>query len=792
MTHRIAWTLLAVVLCPLSVSASDWAHWRGPWQTGVSPETNLPAKIEDNILWTAPFGSRSTPLVLGERVYIINYDSEKTKVAGKEEDVHESIRERVMCLDAKTGKKIWQHTFPVFHTDIVTSRLGWTNLAADPATGNIYAHGTQGLFMCLDGKKGTVIWQRSTSEEFGRITGYGGRVTSPIVDGDLAILGMTNSSWGDQTKPANRFVAFNKNTGEVVWWSEATPFKGTYYSAPVIATINGQRLLVCGGSDGSVFALQVRTGVPVWHYTISKSALNSSPVVSGNFVYIGQGEENPDVAVQGRVVCLDASKIEKGEPKEVWRVDGIVARYASPVVHDGKLYVPDEGGFLYCFDAKTGAQDWRFKFGRGELRGSPVFADGKIFTGEVSARFHILEPGPKKCKRLDMKVFLGADGVDVELNGTPAVANGCVFFSTSEETLCIGLNDRKSAAEPKEQDIPVKAGKIAHLQIVPADVALHSGESAMFKARAFDADGNFIKEVKADWSLPAPKAPPGAKTGPPALKGEITSDGKLTVDAKMPSQQSIAVGTFEGISARARIRVAPRLPYVNDFEKIPDGAVPGGWVNTQGKFLVKTVNGNKVLAKVNDKFSPLISRGNAYITLPTSKDYTIECDVQGTQVGNDLPEIGIGANRYTLILVGQVQKLRLQSWDALPRVDKTVNYNWNPGVWYRFKLTTDIAKGKGVIRGKVWPRDDKEPAAWTVELNDSHAIDEGSPTLYGYVTGNFNDKPGTEIYFDNLKITPNKAAGKTGAVEPMAPRDVAVHPQSIRRPLFPLLARLRR
>ena len=139
----------------------------------------------------------------------------------------------------------------------------------------------------------------------------------------------------------------------------------------------------------------------------------------------------------------------------------------------------------------------------------------------------------------------------------------------------------------------------------------------------------------------------------------------------------------------------PTLPYVNDFEKIPDGAVPGGWVNTQGKFLVKTVNGNKVLAKVNNKSSPLFARGNAYITLPTSKDYTIECDVQGTQVGDDLPEIGIGANRYTLILAGNVQKLRLVSWDALPRIDKTIEFNWKPGVWYRLKLTTEIARRQG-------------------------------------------------------------------------------------------------
>lgn len=774
MTRKLAWLMWCIAVLPLTASASDWSHWRGPWQTGASPEKNLPDKFAGNVLWKAPFGSRSTPLVLGDRLFIINYDSDKVMAGGKEEDVAETIQERVMCLDAHSGKKLWQHTFPVFQTDIVTSRLGWTNLAADPVTGYIYAHGTQGLFMCLDGKDGKVVWQHAMGEEYGRVTGYGGRVTSPIVDEDLAILGMCSSSWGDQTKPANRFVAFDKRTGEVRWWSEPAVFKGTYYSAPVIATINGQRLLISGGSDGSVFALKVRTGEPVWHYVFSRAAINSTPVVNGNFVYIGHGEENdnPINNVLGRVICVDASKIVNGEPTLVWRTDDITARYASPIYHEDRLYMPDANGFLYCLDAKTGKEHWKFKYGRNETRGSPVLADGKIYVGEVASRFHVLEPGPKKCKKLNEKFFAGAGGVDVELNGSPAIAHGRVYFTTSDEIYCLGNKGAKGVELPPVANPPAKIGKIAHLQIVPAEVALHSGDSVTFKARAFDADGNFIKEVKADWTLPAPKGPPGAKVAPPALKGEITSEGKLTVDAKLPSQQSIAVGTFEGISGRARVRVVPRIPYANNFEKIPEGAIPAGWVNTQGKYVIKTFNGSKVLAKVNDKFSPLISRGHAYITLPTSKDYTIETDVYGTQVGGDLPEMGIGANRYTLMLAGKDKNrlLRLMSWDALPRIDKTIGFNWQPKTWYRLKLTTDIAGGKGVIRGKVWEREKKEPEKWMIEVNDSRPITEGSATLYSYVTGNFNDMPGTEIYFDNLNVAPNQG-GKAGAALDVDTRD---------------------
>src|SRR2546430_7506072 len=65
-------TVTGVQTCALPIS-----HWRGPWQTGVSPEKNLPDKVQGNIIWRAPFGCISAPLVLNERVYLINYDADK-------------------------------------------------------------------------------------------------------------------------------------------------------------------------------------------------------------------------------------------------------------------------------------------------------------------------------------------------------------------------------------------------------------------------------------------------------------------------------------------------------------------------------------------------------------------------------------------------------------------------------------------------------------------------------------------------------------------------------------------
>ena len=171
------------------VQANDWAHWRGPEHTGVSRETGLPdtwsADPKENLVWKAPHGGRSTPIVQNGRVYIIN-------VAGS----GVTTQERVMCFDADTGAVVWEHKFNVFLTDIVADRVGWTHVVGDPETGNVYAHGVQGLLFCFN-RDGKVLWSHSLTEEYGRVAGYGGRLASPIVDGDLVILSMLNASWGE-------------------------------------------------------------------------------------------------------------------------------------------------------------------------------------------------------------------------------------------------------------------------------------------------------------------------------------------------------------------------------------------------------------------------------------------------------------------------------------------------------------------------------------------------------------------------------------------------------------------
>ena len=75
---------------------------------------------------------KGTPTFDGERLYV------------------SGMRDVLVCLDADSGRILWEHHFPVFLTDIVSNRLGWSSPAGDPETGNVYVHGTGGLLICLD------------------------------------------------------------------------------------------------------------------------------------------------------------------------------------------------------------------------------------------------------------------------------------------------------------------------------------------------------------------------------------------------------------------------------------------------------------------------------------------------------------------------------------------------------------------------------------------------------------------------------------------------------------------
>ena len=100
----------------------DWPELRGPSRDGISTETGLLSTWKlngENFLWRASYGGRSAPIVMGNRVYVQNPAGRGT-----------NLQERVMALDADTGKVVWEYKFNIFQSDAPPHRIGWASPAA--------------------------------------------------------------------------------------------------------------------------------------------------------------------------------------------------------------------------------------------------------------------------------------------------------------------------------------------------------------------------------------------------------------------------------------------------------------------------------------------------------------------------------------------------------------------------------------------------------------------------------------------------------------------------------------
>lgn len=712
------------------VDPLDWPMWRGPEQNGISRETGHIDRWEpgaDNVLWAkTELGTRSTPIILRGKLYTLARSEPGTTREG----------EKVICADPVTGKILWENKFNVFLSDVPDTRVAWSCCVGDPATGKIYALGVCGYFQCIDGDTGKTIWSHSMNEEYGLLTTYGGRTNMPIVHEDLAIISGVIIGWGEMAKPNHRFLAFNKHTGEMVWFSGTRDLPDdTTYSTPFVTTLAGQKAMVFGAGDGAVWAFQPRTGVPIWKYRFSTRGMNLMPLVDGDKVYMGQSEENREgnsmgalVAINGAAGTGDADITDKGE---LWREKEIMVGRSGMLLLDGRLYSADDGGNVYVHEAATGKQiGRRVKLLGTIMRASLLYADGNIYACTTNA-WHVLKPNEKGVKIVHRLRLPEGE----EVHGSPIISHGRLYLPTTERMYCMKLAD---AGEPaKRPELPAEepmspGSEPAHVQVVPVEALIKPGEKIHYQVRLFNDRGQLLRTVdNAEFKLEG--------------DGKIDPSGVFTAASDAGHSAVIVHATVGKVTSSARVRVVPPLPWKFDFS---NGQVPITWVGARYRNIIREVDGNKVMVKVTT--IPKGTRSQSLMGPVDLSNYTIQADVRGATQEGKQPDMGIIAQRYTLDLMGSHQQLQIRSWTAQleNRFAKSQPFSWKPDVWYTIKLRASTDGGKAVLQGKVWPRGTPEPAHWTVEGTDEVGNLNGSPGLFG----NAGD---AEIFIDNITVTPN-------------------------------------
>lgn len=740
----VAASLTASAQGPRRIALGDWPELRGPARDGVSRETGLVERWAlngANFLWRVPYGGRSAPVVMGNRVYVQN-------PSGRGED----LRERVMALDADTGRVVWQHLFNLYQSDVPPHRVAWASPAVDQATGNVYAFsgGAEAIGLDRDGK---LLWSRSIGEEFAAFTTHGGRTMSPVIDGDLVIVSAAVSNWGAHAARAHRLIALDKRTGEVVYVANpgGRPYD-TAYASPIIATINGQRLLIVGLGDGAVHAVKPQTGEKVWSYVASKRSINTGVVTVGNNVIVSHGDENLDTNALGLIASINGALT--GDIKTTnWAVKGIEFGYSPPVTDGSRIYQIDNGSHLKAFDAASGKELWELELATAQ-KAPPVLADGKIYVGTDNGKFFIVRPGPTSGQILSAVELpvstnscCGSEGTPEQILGAAAVSRGRIYFVSSDAVYAIGPRQARSLTGfAADEPAVTSTGAPAHLQVSPTELVLAPGQTVTLRARLFDAQGRFLREAPAVWSLDG-------------LRGAVTA-GRFTVAPDQVDQAGVIKATVDGLTGEARARVARSIPWTETFDSYADGAAPPGWVNmTAGRLAVATVDGQKVLEKA--PLDTLFKRIRAFIGPTTASNYTFEADVRAAERRRQLGDVGITAQRYSLILYGSSQRLKLESWE--PETTRTVSvpFAWQANTWYRLKIRVQnearvllggpaaAAADTAVrIQGKAWPVGQPEPAAWHIDKREPSGHRQGAPGFF--IDAQFG------AYIDNVRLTPNQ------------------------------------
>jgi outer membrane protein assembly factor BamB len=749
-----------------------WLSWRGPSQSGMSLEKGLPDKIDGKqALWTAEYPGQSTPVIANGKLYIMGY-------LGDGPD----LQEGVACFDAETGEKLWDRRYNDFLSDAIYLRYATSSPTVDSETGNVYMQGSQGILAAFSAD-GRPLWRHSMMEKFGRLTFPNSRTGSPIIDGDLVITRGITANWGAQGPGGDRFYAFDKLTGELVWSSSPGDRpRDNSFSHPYLGFLDGKRVLYAATGDGSVVCVNARTGDPLWRIPLFKAGINATALVHNNdkVIAIYGTPYEPGQMVALRIPKVAPTNTAAGPvvveraKAQIW-ANELSTSTSSPILAGDKIYVVSEKGDLCSVDVNTGKINWRMKIGIEQRNACPLFADGKLYVpmlddpaskaegaGDAGTKgaFYVVRPTDTVGEQLSHTVL------DGRCFGTPVAYNGKVYVQTTRKLYCFGKkgNNPGLPPEPAPEKWP-QAGAPTQLQIIPSEVLLNPGQAAGFRVRKLDANGYTVEQVKdvktVKW---ASYIPPTAR-----VRAQMDAAFDATGELVAPKNAKVSAGAFEatldGLKGYIRGRVLTGMPLKEEFEAFtlsetttndveqptPFAYPPLPWIGARFKFEVREKDGNKALVKtIDNKF---FQRGTVFIGEPEMKDYTIQADVMSEGNRRKMSEVGVINQRYLIVLKGNEQKLEVNSnleRLRVPAAEDPPNFRWQPNVWYRLKARVDInGDGSGVVRAKAWKRDDPEPDKWSLEVPHRTAHQNGSPGLFGFAPQDMR------VLIDNIQVTQN-------------------------------------
>ncbi len=433
----------------------------------IPSDWNVEKGKRKNIKWDADLGSvtYSGPVIADGKVYVgtNNRKPRDPKVTDRDKSV-------LMVFNEADGKFLWQLVDEMSDA----SEYRDFGLVSTPTVEGkrVYYTTPACIVVCAD-TDGKVQWRYDMMKEL-KVHPHHCAGSSPLVVGDLVMI-VTGNGVDEQGKlvspKAPSFVAFNKNTGKLVWQS-SLPGENIIegqWSNPTLVTVNGKQQIIFPGGDCVIYSFEPETGKLIWKCDCNPSGkkkdergkianyIVATPVAVGDRLYFGLGPmpEHTNHQPVSYFLCLDITKqgdvsLKSYDAKYAANKDSaLVWSFGGPIVppppkgrqvytgvicgtaaiHDGLVYVSEESGYLHCLDAKTGQRYWDHDF-KTIIWGSPYYVDGKVYIATQDGEIVIFEHGKNR------KV-LATVSMDEPMHGTPVVANGVLFVTTKTKIYAI-------------------------------------------------------------------------------------------------------------------------------------------------------------------------------------------------------------------------------------------------------------------------------------------------------------------------------------------------------------------
>lgn len=391
--------MIAVVARILPTQALDWPQWRGPKRTGISEETGWSAT------WPAEGPKRVWNASVGIGYASMSVSQGKVYTMGNVGEV-----DHVYCLDANTGKELWDHSYPCSSED----PNGYPGTRCTPTVDGdrVYTVSREGDLFCLNATNGKVVWSKNFPKDFRAEIPTWGFSGSPLVEVNLLLVEVGG--------PGASVVAFNKMNGSIVW-KNGSDHVG--YSSLAPYDYGGQRAFAVFSKE-HIVGRTMRGGGELWRHPWKTSyGVNAAtPIIQGDKVFISSGYNF------GAAVLQFSSR----PPKIVWQNKSMRNHVSSCVLWNNHIFGFDESE-LKCLEFATGRMKWSEKgFGKGSL----MAADGKLVIYGDSGKLAVAEASPDGFKQLASAQVLGGKSTWA----VPVLANGKIYCRSLDKLVALDVS----------------------------------------------------------------------------------------------------------------------------------------------------------------------------------------------------------------------------------------------------------------------------------------------------------------------------------------------------------------